>query len=118
MQRIKSSGNVTTEHKLIQLFKIHGIKGWRRNYPVKGRPDFVLLGKKVAIFADGCFWHGHNCRNVRPQQNKQYWDYKRLRNIRRDKNITKYFEDRGWTVLRFWECDIRRRNVDLGILGG
>lgn len=67
MSRVRSKNNKSTELKLIQIFKENGITGWRRNYKVKGHPDFVFLDKKIAIFVDGCFWHGHDCRNTRPQ---------------------------------------------------
>lgn len=66
--------------------------GWRRNYPVKGHPDFVFLDKKIAIFVDGCFWHGHDCRNTRPSDNAEYWNKKRERNIRHDNEVTALFE--------------------------
>lgn len=65
MKKVASKGNKSTELKLITLFKENNIKGWRRQYPVKGHPDFVFLKQKVAIFVDGCFWHGHDCRNTR-----------------------------------------------------
>ena len=113
MQKVKSKGNKSTEHKLIEIFKHQDITGWKRNYPVIGKPDFVFLDKRIAIFTDGCFWHGHNCRNITPKQNQTYWDKKRQRNIQRDKNITQYFENRGWAVLRFWECEIKKGNLDL-----
>ena len=64
MWQVKSGGNKSTELKLINLFKGYRIKGWRRNYKIYGKPDFVSPKKKVAIFVDGCFWHGHNCRNT------------------------------------------------------
>jgi DNA mismatch endonuclease (patch repair protein) len=113
MQKVKSKGNKSTEQKLIGIFKTSGIKGWRRHYPVIGKPDFVFAKQKVAVFADGCFWHGHHCRNITPQQNADYWNKKRERNILRDKTVTKLFEQRGWTVLRFWECDIKSGNINL-----
>lgn len=113
MQKVKSKGNKSTEQKLIELFKQQDIKGWRRHYPVTGKPDLVFLDKKIAIFADGCFWHGHHCRNITPKQNQTYWDKKQHRNIQRDKDITLHFKNRGWTVLRFWECDIKKGNIDL-----
>mgnify|MGYP001627383636 CR=1 FL=1 len=116
MKKVKSKGNKSTEQRLIQIFQDKNITGWRRNYPVKGKPDFVFLKKKIAVFADGCFWHGHHCRNITPKQNQEYWDKKRERNIQRDINITKYFEKRGWTVLRFWECDIKKGIIDLSTL--
>ena len=74
MKRVRSKGNKTTELKLIEIFKDTGIKGWRRNYPVVGHPDFVFLDRKIAVFVDGCFWHGHDCRNTRPVENADYWE--------------------------------------------
>ena len=67
MSKIKSKGNKSTELALIKIFKSNNINGWKRNYPVIGKPDFVFLKKLIAVFADGCFWHGHNCRNVKPR---------------------------------------------------
>ena len=63
MRNVKSKRNQSTEMRLIAFFKANGIKGWRRNYPITGKPDFVFPKLKTAIFADGCFWHGHDCRN-------------------------------------------------------
>lgn len=113
MKRVKSKGNKSTETKLIEIFGELGIKGWRRNYLVKGHPDFVFLSKKVAVFVDGCFWHGHDCRNTRPKDNAEYWSRKRERNIRHDKEITELFESRGWTVIRIWECELKKANQPL-----
>lgn len=113
MRRVRSKENKTTELRLIELFQQHHITGWRRNYPVKGHPDFVFPEKRVAVFVDGCFWHGHDCRNTRPADNKEYWQKKRERNMRHDQEITKRFESRGWTVLRIWECELRVKNQQL-----
>lgn len=110
MQKVRSKGNKSTELKLIEVFREMGISGWKRNYPVKGHPDFVFLKKKVAVFVDGCFWHGHDCRNTRPADNQEYWQKKRERNIRHDKEITELFESRGWRVLRIWECEFKLKN--------
>lgn len=118
MRMVKSKANKSTELKLMGIFKAAGVKGWRRNYPVKGKPDFVFPKLKIAVFADGCFWHGHNCRNITPKQNAEYWANKRQRNIERDKMMTQSFEQRGWVVLRFWECDIKRGTIDLSRLKG
>lgn len=110
MQKVRSKNNKSTELKVIDLFKQNNITGWRRNYKVKGHPDFVFLNKKVAIFVDGCFWHGHDCRNTRPSDNAEYWKNKRERNISHDKQITNLFESRNWTVLRIWECELKKSN--------
>ena len=110
MSAVHSKQNKTTELRLIEIFKEHKITGWRRNYKVKGHPDFVFLDKKIAIFVDGCFWHGHDCRNTHPSDNQDYWQKKRERNIRHDKEITALFELRGWTVIRIWECELKKKN--------
>ena len=110
MSKVRSKNNKSTELELIKFFKENNITGWKRNYPVKGHPDFVFLDKKIAIFVDGCFWHGHDCRNTRPSDNAEYWRKKRERNIKHDKEITELFEKRGWTVIRIWECELKRKN--------
>ena len=112
MSRVRSRNNKSTELKLIQIFKENRIKGWKRGYPVKGHPDFVFLDKKIAIFVDGCFWHGHDCRNTRPSDNAEYWAKKRERNMQHDKEITALFEQRGWTVVRIWECELKKKNKE------
>ena len=107
MSKIPSKRNKSTEIKLISLFKLYGITGWRRNYGVIGHPDFVFLEEKVAVFVDGCFWHGHNCRNTTPKSNMDFWQKKKEKNIEHDKKITELFEKRGWKVVRIWECELK-----------
>lgn len=111
MKKVRSKKNKSTELKLIEIFKENNIHGWRRNYKVKGHPDFVFLDKRIAIFVDGCFWHGHDCRNTRPKDNEDYWTKKRERNMKHDKEITEYFENRGWTVVRIWECELSKKST-------
>lgn len=110
MSKVRSNNNKSTELALIKFFKENNITGWKRNYPVKGHPDFVFLDKKIAVFVDGCFWHGHDCRNTRPSDNAEYWQKKRERNIKHDKEVTAMFENRGWTVIRIWECELKKKN--------
>ena len=113
MKRVKSNGNKSTEIQLIEYFHLHHITGWRRHYNVKGHPDFVFLNKRIAVFVDGCFWHGHDCRHTRPDTNKEYWEKKRKKNIEHDKEITALFERRGWVVIRIWECELKKKNQGL-----
>jgi DNA mismatch endonuclease (patch repair protein) len=110
MKKVRSKGNKSTELRLVNLFKENRVLGWRQNYSIEGRPDFVFLKKRLAIFVDGCFWHGHDCRNTRPNDNANYWQLKRERNMRRDENVTALFESRGWKVVRIWECELRKAN--------
>jgi len=112
MSKVRSTRNKSTEMRLVELLKSVGLTGWRRNYPVIGKPDFVFQKQRVAVFTDGCFWHGHDCRNTRPSENSEYWSNKRERNMRRDAEITALFESRGWKVIRIWECELKKANED------
>jgi len=110
MRNVKSKGNKSTELALIKFFHEQKITGWRRNYPVKGHPDFVFLNRKIAIFVDGCFWHGHDCRNTHPQENEEFWTNKIKRNIERDNAVTDMFTKKNWSVIRIWECELKTKN--------
>ena len=68
--------------------------------------------EKAAVFVDGCFWHGHDCRNTRPVNNQDYWQKKRKQNIKHDQEVTALFKSRGWTVLRIWECELKKKNIE------
>ena len=93
MRQVKSKKNKSTELRLIEVFKENGITGWRRNYAVKGHPDFVFPKQKIAVFVDGCFWHGHDCRNTRPADHQDYWQKKRERkHIWRDYKIKEVYK--------------------------
>ncbi|MGI9034596.1 MAG: very short patch repair endonuclease [Pyrinomonadaceae bacterium] len=108
MRAVKSRGNKSTELKVIKIFKEFKIVGWRRNYKLFGKPDFVFPKEKLAIFVDGCFWHGHNCRNTKPAANADYWRQKIERNKARDEAVSKTLAEKGWRVLRIWECKISK----------
>lgn len=113
MSRVRSTGNKSTELKIISIFAEYHITGWRRKYKVKGHPDFVFPKQKIAIFVDGCFWHGHDCRNTKPAANAEYWNKKRERNMLHDKEITLLFQKRGWQVIRVWECELQKKKRDV-----
>jgi len=112
MRAVKSKGNKSTEVKLVQIFKERGIKGWRRNYKIFGKPDFVFPKFRIAVFVDGCFWHGHNCRNTKPSSNTEYWQKKIRRNIARDGEVTEHLTQKGWQVIRIWECELKKGELE------
>ena len=97
---------------MIKIFKELKISGWRRTYPLIGKPDFVFPKKWVAVFVDGCFWHGHDCRNVTPKENSDFWDKKRKYNKIHDEEVTKILTEKGWHVIRIWECELKNKNRD------
>ena len=111
MAAVKSTGNRSTELRLIQIFKELKITGWRRNYRIIGNPDFVFAKKKIAVFTDGCFWHGHHCRNTSPATNTDYWIRKISNNRKRDIFVTEKLIEKGWDVIRIWECKINKRHI-------
>lgn len=81
--------------------------GWRRNFKLYGKPDFVFPKQRLAIFVDGCFWHGHDCRNTKPKTNADYWVTKINRNKNRDVQVTETLINKNWTVIRVWECELK-----------
>lgn len=111
MSRIRSQGNASTEFAFISLLKKAGLKGWRRNSSLPGRPDFVWPILRIVVFVDGCFWHGHNCgkNNMQPKTNAKYWKEKIEGNRRRDRLVTGALRQKGYGVLRIWECEISKR---------
>lgn len=110
MSRIRRTGNATTELRLVKLLRAAKIGGWRRNYPLRGKPDFVFPEVRLAVFVDGCFWHGHVCgRNLTPKRNAKTWQEKIDGNRRRDRQVTRYLRQNGWRVVRIWECMLRRK---------
>lgn len=109
MSVIKSSNTKSTEITLAKLFRVYGIVGWRRNNKrIFGRPDFVFLKNKIAVFVDGCFWHGCPRCYISPKSNKAFWDKKIKTNIKRDRLVTKELKNKHWNVLRIWEHEIKK----------
>jgi len=103
MAQVKSTGGRSTEKLFVTVLCESKIVGWRRRYPIFGKPDFAFPRKKVAVFIDGCFWHGHPQKCRVPQSNREYWVKKISRNVARDKLVTQTLKDKGWNVLRIWE---------------
>ena len=95
MSRIRSKGNRDTELQIIKLFKYYQFRGWRRNRRIFGKPDFVFPHQRVAVFVDGCFWHG--CPKPRhaplpkssAKSSAEWWATKLLRNKTRDRVVTR-----------------------------
>ncbi len=104
MRAVRATGNASTEIRMVALLKEAGLKGWRRHLPLPGRPDFAWPTARVALFVDGCFWHGcPYCAKAMPKTNAEYWVNKVTRNVARDSRVTRELRARGWSVLRVWE---------------
>jgi DNA mismatch endonuclease (patch repair protein) len=109
MSRIRGKGNLTTEMKMADLFRRHRITGWRRHVNLPGRPDFVFPRAKIAVFVDGCFWHGCPRCFRAPAANSEFWSAKIEANKRRDRRVARGLRARGWSVVRIRECSLKRR---------
>ena len=108
MSRIRGRGNKETEVALIKLFRKYGIKGWRRNQPVFGKPDFVFWNARVAVFVDGCFWHACPKHFTVPVGNRTFWKKKLTANKRRDAMVNRTLRRTDWRVIRVWEHELKK----------
>lgn len=85
---------------------------YRKQYrKIPGRPDFVVLKAKLAIFCDSSFWHGRGwpASSAQFRTNREFWLPKIERNIRRDEEVNGLLAGLGWTTLRFWDDEILKR---------
>lgn len=134
MARIRSRGNRDTELALAKILRAHGVSGWRRHFQIrisvfgfrifKVKPDFVFPKQRVAVFVDGCFWHG--CPRHSPltrwlrkssmpvragsrrgagagRTGKEFWRQKLADNRARDRAVNRALRRAGWCVVRVWE---------------
>jgi DNA mismatch endonuclease, patch repair protein len=108
MSKIKSQ-NTKTEHKLRKFLWNVGVRYRKNVKKLPGKPDIVISKYKLIIFIDGEFWHGYNWKEKRDKimSNREFWIPKIERNIARDLSNNKYYTERGWTVMRFWEQEIK-----------
>ena len=111
MAAVKSRGNKSTELKLIKILRAEKISGWRRNSHSYGKPDLVFPGMKIAVFVDGCFWHGCKRHRSLPTSNKIFWRDKIRRNKERDRKVNRKLRSMKWEVIRIWEHEITRNQL-------
>jgi len=112
-QRKKNMSNIRSQNtkperiveKELKRRKIYFAKQVRNIF---GNPDIVFRRKRVVVFIDSDFWHGHPKRFTKPKTNQEYWLPKIENNIERDKNVNKELRRNGWKVIRLWEYDIKK----------
>lgn len=119
MSRVRSRGNVTTEAAIARAFRSMHVVGWRRHSclrlgtgaqkRLRTYPDFVFRQRRLAVFVDGCFWHGCSRHHSMPKTNAKWWLAKVTANRARDQRVTQLLRTRGWRVIRIWEHDVRVR---------
>lgn len=119
MSRVGSS-DTQMEVELRSSLHRQGLRFRKNVAALPGKPDIVFMREKVAIFVDGDFWHARilresgldTLRASLKTSNREFWVAKLLRNYERDMVVTKALEALGWTVMRFWERDLKRNMTD------
>ena len=109
MSRVKSKN---TRPEIIVRSELHKL-GYRfrlNNRKIPGTPDLTLKKYKLAIFVNGCFWHGHdNCKYANPPKSRiEFWTEKIKRNKNRDLQNKVLLKQIGWKIITIWECEIKR----------
>jgi len=107
MQNIRSKDTLP-ELKLVKELKSRKIYFARHVKTLPGKPDFVFRRKKVVVFVDSDFWHGHPKRCIMPKSNRVYWREKIRRNKARDRAVNKELHEIGWSVVRIWEHNLKK----------
>lgn len=108
MASVRGKNNKTTEQRLKMMLIRKGIKGWELHPDeIVGKPDIYFPKRKLAVFVDGCFWHGcPKCGHI-PKTRSIFWEAKILRNKSRDRKNGRFLSRRGIRVVRIWECELK-----------
>ncbi|KUL38294.1 very short patch repair endonuclease [Streptomyces regalis] len=105
----QNSRDTAPEVAVRRLLYATGLR-YRVNVPVPGMPrrtiDIVFPKAKIAVFLDGCFWHGCPEHATQPKANAEWWRAKLDKNIARDQETTEHLREAGWMVLRYWEHEV------------
>lgn len=107
------SRNTKPEVRLRHALWHHGLRfftsqGYNRlsKKSVPGSPDILFPSVRLAVFVDGCFWHGCPVHYTAPETNSEFWRRKLCQNLSRDRRVTEELRKQGWTVLRVWEHEL------------
>lgn len=114
MSAIRGKHNQSTELRLRMALVKAGVRGWRLHIEeLPGRPDFYFEGAKLAVFVDGCYWHGcPKCGHI-PKTRTAFWKAKIKRNQERDKIKNLELRKLGTKSLRIWEHELKdKKNLD------
>ncbi len=107
MQNIRSKGTLP-EQKVMRDLQRRKIYFAKHVDSIIGKPDILFRRRKIAVFIDSDFWHGHPKRFIMPKTNLKYWKNKIDRNKDRDKEVNRELRKMGFKVIRIWEYDIKK----------
>ncbi len=101
-----SRPEVALRHSIFRL----GYRYRLHDHGLPGKPDMVFPKYRAVVFINGCFWHHHECQDVKmPETRRAWWRRKLEGNRERDKAVLRTLQERGWRTLVLWECSIRRK---------
>jgi DNA mismatch endonuclease, patch repair protein len=113
MSKVRGRGNRTTEIRLRYALVRAGISGWCMHPPLPGKPDFFFVRNRIAVFVDGCFWHGcPKCGHI-PGTNAAFWRTKIKRNQQRAAKWNRILRRERIGVIHVWECRLKRDLVSV-----
>lgn len=112
MSRIRSN-NTGPELKIRHILWHMGFRYRINDFHLPGSPDIVLAKYRTVIFIHGCFWHGHKgCKKYTvPKTNTEFWKEKVARNKKRDEDVWRLLEAKGWSVIIVWECELKKDKI-------
>ena len=113
MKKIRSI-DTNPEANFRKLLWAEGVRYRKNNRKLPGKPDISIKRQRIAVFIDGEFWHGYDWENKKQKikANRDYWIPKIEKNIERDSKNKILLEADGWTVVRFWESEIKKRPTE------
>ena len=108
------SASTKPERRLRHALWHQGFRYRINDNSLPGRPDIVLPKYRTVIFVHGCFWHGHKeCKYYTiPKTNTEFWVAKVARNQKRDQEVWRKLEAKGWSVIIVWECQLKKANLE------
>jgi DNA mismatch endonuclease Vsr len=96
------------------LIRNLGVIYERESRILNTKPDIVIPEMKKVFFINGCFWHGHTCRRGKmPEANRIFWEKKINKTKKRDRRNYKELKSNGWDYLIIWECEIKKKKMDV-----
>lgn len=110
MRRVRAK-DTKPEIALRKALWQRGVRYRKNVHALPGTPDIVIVGRKIAIFVDGDFWHAHGHRENPGEEvasNQSFWRAKLARNVERDREVNDALTEMGWLVLRFWASDVEK----------
>ena len=118
MSRVKSRDSKIEVSFRKKLWK-RGFRYLKNSSKYFGKPDVVLPKYKTVIFIDSCFWHGCEKHHRPPTTRAKFWKDKIERNKQRDNEVSLYYQEKGWKVIRIWEHDLKKKDFefDFGTIG-